>query len=52
MGKQSMPEMTATGPTTVPEKLPSNQAHVPASKGTAFTVIGITETSLPALQSR
>jgi hypothetical protein len=51
MGEQSMPEMTATRPTTVSEKLPSNQAHVPPSKETAFTVIGKTEISLPAFQS-
>jgi hypothetical protein len=38
--KQSKPGMSATRPTIVAEKLPSHQAHVPASTETAFTEIG------------
>ena len=40
--EQSKPAMSATRPTFVSEKLPSHQAHVPASRETAVTVIGTT----------
>ena len=40
IGKQRKPALSTTLPTTVSEKLPPHQAHVPASRETAFVVIG------------